>query len=106
MQAAYPKTTSELHSFLGLLSYCSRYIPHQATITEPLRLLCRKDAKWSWCSQHSQAIDQIKLSLIKHALAYFNPSKASEIIADASPVWLGAILFQAQSNLPGDIKII
>ena len=82
MQAAYPETTSGLHSYLGLLSYCSRNIPHQATITEPLSLLCRKDAKWSWSSQHSQAIDQIKLSLVKHALAYFNTSKATEIIAD------------------------
>ena len=106
LQASNPKTVGELNSFLGLVSYCSRYIPHQATITEPLRLLCRKDSKWLWSPQHSQVIDTIKKSLIQHALAYFNTTKATEIIADASPVGLGAVLLQTQSNLPGDSKII
>ena len=106
INAPYPKTSGELHSFLGLVSYCSRYIPHQASITEPLRLLCRQDSKWLWSSQHSIAIDTIKASLRKHALAYFDPTKLTEIIADASPVGLGAVLMQAQSPLAGDTKII
>jgi len=106
MNAPYPKTSSELLSFLGLVSYCSRYIPNQATITEPLHNQCRKDSKWSWSDTHSKAIDKIKQSLIQHALAYFDVTKATEIIADASPVGLGAVLMQAQSALPGDTKII
>ena len=106
MKASYPKTSGELHSFLGLVSYCSRYIPNQATITEPLHNLCRKDSKWSWSDTHSKAIDKIKQSLIHHALAYFDVTKATEIIADASSVGLGAVVLQAQSALPGDTKII
>ena len=106
INARYSKTAGELHSFHGVVSYCFRYIPNRATITEPLRLLCHKDSIWSWSNEHTQAVDTIKHSLVKHPLAYFDFTKSTEIIADARPVGLGAILLQEQSKLPGDTKII
>ena len=32
-----PSNTSEVRSFLGLVTYCGKFIPNFATITEPLR---------------------------------------------------------------------
>ena len=32
-----PSNTSEVRSFLGLASYCGKFIPDFETITEPLR---------------------------------------------------------------------
>ena len=37
-----PSNTSEIRSFLGLVTYCGKFIPNFATITEPLRRLTRQ----------------------------------------------------------------
>jgi len=46
-EASPPKTASELRSFLGLASYCSRYIPNLATISDKLWKLTRNKVKWN-----------------------------------------------------------
>ena len=32
-----PTTATEVHSVLGLVNFCSKFIPNSATIAEPLR---------------------------------------------------------------------
>ena len=41
-EAREPQTNAELHSFLGLVSYSSHFIPQFSTISEPLRKLTQK----------------------------------------------------------------
>jgi len=43
--ATQPRTAGEVRSFLGLASYCSRFIPDFATIAKPLRDLTRKNQR-------------------------------------------------------------
>ena len=40
--APVPRNAAEARSFLGLATYCSRFIPDFSPVTEPLRLLTRK----------------------------------------------------------------
>ena len=45
-EARGPTNTSELHSFLGLVNYCGRFLPNVSTILHPLNRLLWKGATW------------------------------------------------------------
>lgn len=90
-----PKSKEEVRSFLGLANYVSKFIPGFATLSEPLRELTRNSAKFSWSANHEQAFQQIKLAMLNpQTLAYYDMNKPTRVIADASPVGLGAVLVQ------------
>ena len=77
----------------------SRFVPHYATITEPLRQLTHKDCKWKWSREHDKAFDQLREALSKApTLAYFDETKDTSIYVDASPVGIAAILTQKSRN--------
>ena len=83
---APPTNTKELRSILGMTGYSSRFIPGYATITAPLRELTHKNSTWNWTTKHQTAFDTLKEKLQSApALAYFDMSKSTEIIVDASP---------------------
>ena len=85
----------EVKSFLGLASYVSRFIPNYATVTSPLRILTHQDAEWKWDSEEIASFMKLKSILCNSSMmAYFDPRKATDIIVDASPVGLGAMLCQ------------
>ena len=88
-----PTSQAEVRSFLGMASYCSRFIPNFSTVCEPLRNLTKKHTKWSWSEQHEKAFRQIQTQMTQNTLnAYFDPNKCTEVSVDASPVGLAAIL--------------
>ena len=43
-----PESVAEVRSFLGLVNFCSRFIPDLGTVSEPLRRLTRKDVPYQW----------------------------------------------------------
>jgi hypothetical protein len=47
-----PSNASELHSFLGLSVYASRWIPNLANVSEPLWKLTHKEVRWQWNEEH------------------------------------------------------
>lgn len=97
-----PQSASEVRSFLGMANYCSRFIPHLATLSEPLRQLPKKKAVWRWLEKEENAFNEIKEALCHGAtVAYFTPGMETELIVDASPVGLGALL--VQKNKEGDV---
>jgi len=53
-----PKTTKELKSFLGLISYYRKYIKDCAQITQSLTKLLRKDNKFVWETDHQAAFEK------------------------------------------------
>ena len=94
-----PTTIKELRSFLGMITYCSKFVPHFATITEPLHRLLKKDSTWEWLPVHQDTFEHLQSMLLSsETLAYFNPTAYTEVITDASPVGLGAIILQRQPN--------
>ena len=95
-QASDPQDPTEVRSLLGMANYCARFIPDFATISALLRELTKKDTQWSWGPEHAAALQTIKDSLTSDTvMAYFDPAKDTELIVDASPVGLGAILYQS-----------
>ena len=102
-----PKTIEELQSFLGLVNYINKWLPNLATITEPLKKLLRlKIAKKAsiedlWKEEQDQAFHQLKqaLSTVK-TLGYYDADDETQVIADASPVGIGAVLIQKDSRGP------
>ena len=101
-----PKSASEVRSFLGMATYCAKFIPSISDISYPLRNLTKKNAKFHWSQEHQESFDKIKEMLTSETtMAYFDPSKETELTTDASPVGLSAILSQ---RTPGseDSKIV
>jgi len=87
-----PTCVSEIRSFLGLVN---KFIPNMATTAEPLRKLCRQNARYEWKQEQREAFAELK-SILANAetLAYFDKTAPTEVIADAGPVGLGAVLVQ------------
>ncbi|GFO11778.1 transposon ty3-g Gag-Pol polyprotein [Plakobranchus ocellatus] len=78
-----------------MTQFVSRYIEGYATITEPLRTLTRKSETWKWEKRQGNAFAELKRKLTNvGVMAYFDPRKATEIMVDASPHGLGAMLIQ------------
>ena len=102
--ASAPTHPTEVRSLLGMANYCSRFILNYATITEPLRELMKKSTEWQWGEAQEEAFNQLKKSLREDTVTqYYDPKKMTEVIVDASPVGLGAILVQ---NTKGERVVI
>ena len=90
-----PMNVAEVRSFLGMTQHVSRFIPQYATLAEPLRRLTKQDVPWKWSEVEQQGFTKLKDALTgTKVMAYFDPSKSTEIIVDDSPVGLGAIFTQ------------
>ena len=93
--ASLPRNASEIRSFLGMAQYSSRFIYDYATISEPLRKLTHKDATWKFGPKERHSFNAIRNALQESATnAYFDPTKKTEVLVDASPVGIAAILTQ------------
>ena len=97
LNAPAPTNIAELRSFLVMTQCMAGYIPAYATITSPLRELLKKDVSWIWSAAYQAAFDKLKEMLTSSpVMAYFDPSKKTSILVDASLFGLGAI--QVQDN--------
>ena len=96
LNACPPKNANEARSFLGMAQYLSRFIKDFASVSAPIRQLTCKDAKWVWGPPQQQAFDSLKASMIArpNVMKYFDPQLETELVVDASPIGLGAILTQ------------
>ena len=96
---AIPSNTKEVRSFLGLVNYLGRYIPHLATLTQPLRELTKKDQKFEWNQQTQKCFDALKDAVTSSTtMEHFKSNRETKLITDASPVGLGAILLQQNEH--------
>ncbi|CAB4026619.1 Transposon Tf2-9 poly [Paramuricea clavata] len=82
-----PEDVSQLRSFLGLATYCERFINNLATIAAPLRELTNKGVVWKWTGRHQQGFNKVKEEIAKDCTtAFYDPSKRTRVTVDASPV--------------------
>ncbi|XP_062557522.1 uncharacterized protein K02A2.6-like [Armigeres subalbatus] len=96
-----PRSKEELRSFLGLVTYVSRFIPNLATLNSSLRVLIRQDSPFVWQGEHQESFDQLKkvVGSVEH-LGYYDPKDRTLVVTDASGVGLGAVLIQFKNNQP------
>ena len=99
LEVEEPKSASDVRSFLGLANYSSRFIPHFATLSEPLRRLTRKETPSEFGPEQKKSFECLKQKMAEACtLAYFDKNAPTKIITDASPVGLGAVLVQEQDS--------
>ena len=95
VNSAQPQTASEVRNLLGMANYSAQFIKDFATITEPLRKLTCKDTPFQWTDEHQAAYEKLKTALTNSpVMSYFDITKETQILVDASPVGLSAILAQ------------
>ena len=103
--AGEPQNASDTRSFLGLVNYCEGFIPDLATISEPLRRLTKAGTPFAFGNEQKEAFEELKRRLSSaETLGYFDKDAPTQVVADASPVGLGAVLAQVQKDGPRGIS--
>ena len=99
LEVEEPKSASDVRSFLGLANYSSRFIPHFATLSEPLRRLSRKETPFEFGPEQKKSFEFLKENMAEACnLAYLDKNASTKIITDASPIGLGAVLVEEQDG--------
>ena len=99
LNCAPPKSASELRSFLGLAQYCAKFLPNFSTVSDPLWKLTRADTEFIWNIEQQKAFDSIKAMMTSApVLVYHSLGAKTRLTTDASPVGLGAVVEQEQTD--------
>ena len=94
-----PHNTQQLHSFLGLLHYYSKFIPTLSYLLHPLNRLLQTSTKWKWDEECDKAFKEAKEKLVSTPiLAHYDPSKKLKLTANTSAYGIGAVLSQVFAN--------
>ena len=116
-----PKTSKEVHSFIGLASYYRRFIPNFAKWSKPLNALIVPPAhqakvqrgemkkseltKFAWSKECQEEFDALKHALTTApVLAYPDYTQPFILGTDASLKGLGAVL--SQKGKDGEVRVI
>ena len=100
LESSRPATPTEVRSFLGMVGFSARFIPNFATIAEPLRGISRQGVPFVWGSEQEASFQELKQQLASApVVAYFDKEAHTQVIADASPVGLGAVLVQDKNGV-------
>ena len=93
------RNVQELKSYLGLLSYYSKFLPKLSTVLAPLYRLLRKDTHWRWKAAEEKAFELSKeLLTSSRLLIHFDPSLPLILACDASDYGVGAVLAHQMLN--------
>ena len=88
-----PTSVPKLKSYLGMLSYYSKFLPKVSTVLHPLHLLLWKDVTWRWGVDQAKAFAASEELLTSEScLAHLNSSFELILACDASTYVLGAVL--------------
>ncbi|XP_068149456.1 uncharacterized protein [Drosophila tropicalis] len=91
--APAPKDKKQLQAFLGLINFYHAFLPHKATVAEPLHRLLDKNAPWVWAHKHQDAFMNLKnLVTSQNVLMHFDGKLPVLLTCDASPYGIGAVL--------------
>jgi len=95
-----PINQKEVRSWLGLVQYYAKYVPHLATLATPIFYLTRKGVDFVWTTECEQAFQTIKEKLASPPiLGTPNVDKGQfTVTCDASLTGLGAVLTQEQDG--------
>ena len=90
---------------LGAIQNLSKYIENLSAQTDILRKLLKKQNKWEWTEEHTNAINNLKKLITQLPyLAHYNPKSENILTTDASTKGLGATLWHKQKD--GNLKPI
>ena len=91
--APAPKDAVALKSFLGLIMFYSRFMPHHSTVLAPLNNLLKKNVPWKWTKIEETAFMAAKnLLLNSRTLVHYDETLPLVLSCDASSYGAGAVL--------------
>lgn len=97
-----PENKKQIQSFLGLVGYYRRFIPHFSQIAAPLTDLTRKrmPIKVEWTKECQYAFDRLKKCLVEYPILIPPDFDQPFVIqTDASEFGLGCVLLQKKDDL-------
>ena len=108
IQKMHPPTTpKQVHAFLGLVGYYTKFIKDLAKIAKLLTLLTRQQVKYEWTPTHHEVFLKLKDSIIQAPiLCYPNPTKRYIVYTDASDDACRAQLTQEHNGTEFPIAFI
>ena len=81
-----PTTVTELRRFLRMVNQLSRFTPHVAELSQPLRELLSNKRSWFWGPAQQEAFTRVKEELTKPSvLAIYDPEAQTRVIAQMHP---------------------
>uniref|UniRef100_A0AAV1UXB0 Reverse transcriptase/retrotransposon-derived protein RNase H-like domain-containing protein n=1 Tax=Peronospora matthiolae TaxID=2874970 RepID=A0AAV1UXB0_9STRA len=90
-----PKNQKDLRKWLGLANYLHKYSANYADMARPSSNLLKKDVEWCWNTEHHEAFEAIKESLLQAPiLALPDPGRPFSVVCDASDIAIGSALLQ------------
>ena len=92
-EAPKPTSVTTLKSYLGMLSYYSKFLSNLSTILHPLHKLLRKNVNWKWGLDQARAFAVSKKLLTSDSfLTHFDSSISLILACDALAYGLGVVL--------------
>ena len=94
-----PTDTTTLRSFLGLINYYRRFIPHFSSIAKPLNTLLQKEQSYVWESAQQTAFETLQQALVSYPV--LRPPDYSQpfvLQTDWGQPGIGAVLSQQPSS--------
>src|SRR4051812_22013038 len=95
---ALPKNVKQLRSFLGLASYCRRFVQNFSKIAKPMTKLLRQGKRYSWSTACQSAFEELKKKFTTTPiLTPPDESQPFQVFCDASLQGLGGVLMQVKN---------
>jgi len=89
----------EMQSFLGMLTYNSKFMPLLSQTVHPLHHLLQKNCQWAWKAKHQETFTAAKQLLCEDSLlVYYDIEKPIKLFCDASAYGVGACLAHVMPN--------
>lgn len=102
-----PKNVTELKSYLGLLNYYQKFIPHLSTKLFHLYNLLKKDVKFVWNHKCNNSFEDSKNALsTTNLLEFYDPNKPLVVVSDASGYGLGGVIAHIVDGIERPISFI
>ena len=102
-----PKTTAQLKSFLGLVSYFRTFVRDYANIASPLHALCSPKRPFRWDEEHHQAFERLKAAVVEApVLHHINYDHPVVLRTDASTVGIGGVLLQVVDGVEYPVSFV
>lgn len=94
-----PRTTKQLHSFIGLASYFRKFVRNFSIIAGPLYDLLKKNVPFYFGPGQIKSFNTLKNLLISESvLAIYSPTAETQVHCDASSHGFAGIILQKQTD--------
>lgn len=99
-KASEPTNAKELRSFLGVINYYERFIPHLHGLCADLYDLTSGKRRWRWSENERQIFEKAKSSITSaKPLVAYDQNRSLFLACDASEKGVGAVLYHKNKEI-------